>query len=173
MSVVWCEDNEITGICQAKSLNSIDTHTSLGITDVTPTDCWMNVWCTRHKKNWSGSKPNFIHFLQIIEDYSTCSENTVNKKSKKDLYFSLFFYCFLHSYFSVLIYTVVYFVLFIKNRSLMYKAHKFGNTSGVSKSSTDWLNSQGFLWETCVWNSLKVHLVHPLVTARVVAPQEW
>lgn len=79
------------------------------------------------------------------------------KKQKRFVFFT-FFDCFVHSYFSVLIYTVVYFVLFIKNRSLMYKAHKFGNTSGVSKSSTDWLNSQGFLWETCVLNSLKVHL---------------
>jgi len=28
-------------------------------------------------------------------------------------------------------------------RRLMHKAHKMGNTSGVSKSSSDWLSSTG------------------------------
>ncbi len=32
----------------------------------------------------------------------------------------------------------------------MYMAHKSGNTSGVSKSSSDWLNSTGFPGDVCV-----------------------
>ncbi len=32
----------------------------------------------------------------------------------------------------------------------MHMAHKSGNTSGVSKSSSDWLNYTGFLGDVCV-----------------------
>ncbi len=33
---------------------------------------------------------------------------------------------------------------------LMHMAHKIGNTSGVSKSSSDWLNYTGFPGDVCV-----------------------
>ncbi len=33
---------------------------------------------------------------------------------------------------------------------LMHMAHKSGNTSGVSKSSSDWLNYAGFPGDVCV-----------------------
>ncbi len=33
---------------------------------------------------------------------------------------------------------------------LMYMTHKNGNTSGVSKSSSDWLNYPGFPGDVCV-----------------------
>ncbi len=33
---------------------------------------------------------------------------------------------------------------------LMHMAHKSGNTSGVSKSSSDWLNYTGFPGDVCV-----------------------
>lgn len=36
-----------------------------------------------HKKKWSGSKPNFSHFLQEIKDYCTSLENIINKKAIK------------------------------------------------------------------------------------------
>lgn len=36
-----------------------------------------------HKKKWSGSKPNFIHFLQETKDYCTSLENIINKKARK------------------------------------------------------------------------------------------
>ncbi len=34
-------------------------------------------------------------------------------------------------------------------KRLMHMAHKIGNTSGVSKSSSDWLNDTGFPWDVC------------------------
>ncbi len=35
-------------------------------------------------------------------------------------------------------------------KRLMHMAHKSGNTSGVSKSSSDWLKYTGFLGDVCV-----------------------
>ncbi len=35
-------------------------------------------------------------------------------------------------------------------KRLMHMAHLSGNTSGVSKSSSDWLNSTGFPGDVCV-----------------------
>ncbi len=35
-------------------------------------------------------------------------------------------------------------------KRLMHMGHKSGNTSGVSKSSSDWLNYTGFLGDVCV-----------------------
>ncbi len=35
-------------------------------------------------------------------------------------------------------------------KSLMHTAHLAGNTSGVSKSSSDWLDYTGFPWDVCV-----------------------
>ncbi len=35
-------------------------------------------------------------------------------------------------------------------KHLMHTAHKSGNTSGVSKSSSDWLNYTGFPGDVCV-----------------------
>ncbi len=35
-------------------------------------------------------------------------------------------------------------------KCLMHMAHKSGNTSGVSKSSSDWLNYTGFPGDVCV-----------------------
>ncbi len=35
-------------------------------------------------------------------------------------------------------------------KCLMHKAHLAGNTSGVSKSSSDWLDYTGFPGETCI-----------------------
>ncbi len=36
------------------------------------------------------------------------------------------------------------------DKRLMHTAHLSGNTSGVLKSSSDWLNYTGFLWDVCV-----------------------
>ncbi len=40
--------------------------------------------------------------------------------------------------------------LFILAKRLMHMAHLSGNTSGVSKSSSDWLNYTGFPGDVCV-----------------------
>ncbi len=42
---------------------------------------------------------------------------------------------------------------------LMHVAHKIGNTSGVSKSSLDWLNYTGFLGDVCVESSCIICVV--------------
>ncbi len=43
-------------------------------------------------------------------------------------------------------------------KRLMHMAHKSGNTSGVLKSSSDWLNYTGFPGDVCVSRSLTFHL---------------